>query len=176
MPMVKEILLPDSDAFPNSALPALAYRAAIPAGPDNAAAFERLFIRHGWHPAWRDTIYAEHHFHSTAHECLGIASGRVRVQLGGPDGPDLELQAGDVLVIPAGVAHCKIESSPDLEVVGAYPPGQSPDMLRGRAGERPRADERIAQLGLPTSDPVEGRDGSLPRRWKPSIHQVKHAD
>ena len=174
MLVVEDIQLQDSGAFPNSAFPALAYRAALAPSGDRstASAFESLFSRHGWLSAWRDTIYAGHHFHSTAHECLGIASGSVRVQLGGPQGQTLELDAGDVLVIPAGVAHCRLAATADLLVVGAYPPGQSPDLLHGQAEERPHADVRIALLVIPATDPVEGAGGTLPRRWQATFNKA----
>ena len=57
---------------------------------------------------------------------LGIAAGWVRVRLGGEGAQTVELRAGDVVVIPAGVAHKNEGASPDLLVVGAYPRGQSP--------------------------------------------------
>jgi len=72
---------------------------------------------------------------------------------------------GDVLVIPAGVAHKNLGASADLGVVGAYPRGQSPDMNDGHDGERPRADQNIAQVPLPAADPVFGVDGPLMRQW-----------
>ena len=47
------------------------------------------------------------------------------------------LSKGDVIVIPAGVAHQNISASDDFGVVGAYPDGREWDLLRGRSGERP---------------------------------------
>jgi uncharacterized protein YjlB len=76
------------------------------------------------------------------------------------------VQAGDVAVIPAGVAHCCLESSAGFRLVGAYPRGQRPDMCYGRPGERPEADRRIAGLGDPEQDPVQGDDGTLVRLWR----------
>lgn len=162
----ESLQLAETAAFPNSTQPVLLYRAVAPVDAHSADAFEALFTRNGWPSAWRDSIYDYHHYHSTAHECLGISRGHVRVQLGGPDGEAVELAAGDAVVIPAGVAHRRLHSSADLEVVGAYPPGQSPDLLRGAPGERPQADQRIARLPVPASDPVQGVGGELPQRWQ----------
>jgi hypothetical protein len=44
-------------------------------------------------------------------------------------------------------------------------PGRSADLLRGEDGERPGADENIAKVPVPESDPVAGVDGPLLRAW-----------
>ncbi len=170
-------LVADDGTFPNSSLPLLVYPAALVAGAGGAAGtaaalearargFEALFASHGWPPAWRDGIFAYHHYHSTAHEALGIAAGTMRVQLGGDRGIEVDAGPGDCIVIPAGVAHRRLSSSHDLLIVGAYPRGQSPDMLYGKPGERPGADRRIAAVPLPAQDPVRGSNGPLSRLWK----------
>ncbi|WP_250123845.1 cupin domain-containing protein [Chroococcidiopsis sp. CCMEE 29] len=65
-----------------------------------------------------------HHYHSTAHEVLGISRGKAAVRLGGDArGQTFEVRAGDVIIIPAGVAHKNLDSSSDFLVVGAYPLG-----------------------------------------------------
>jgi uncharacterized protein YjlB len=96
---------------------------------------------------------------------LGIASGSVRVRLGGENGKTVELCAGDVVVIPAGVAHKSEGASPDLVVVGAYPGGRSPDMRGPGAQERERVQRNIAEVALPACDPVFGKSGPLFERW-----------
>jgi uncharacterized protein YjlB len=98
---------------------------------------------------------------------LGIGRGNVTVQLGGPNGETVDLSAGDIVLLPAGTAHRNLGQSPDLIVVGAYPPGQRPDILRGDAGERPRADRQIAIVPLPGTNPVTGDQESL-GDWKTS--------
>jgi uncharacterized protein YjlB len=154
----------DDGIFPNSYLPVLVYpQAALPANPSR---FEALFAEHGWTGSWRNGLYSVRHFHSSAHEVLGIYRGRVRVRLGGAQGAELAFNAGDVLVIPAGVAHENVESTADFAVVGAYPSGTGPDMQYGRPGERPSVDQRIAKLALPTADPVYGGGGPLTKLWK----------
>ncbi len=97
---------------------------------------------------------------------LAICAGHAEVQLGGPDGLRTTLRAGDVVVIPAGVAHKNLGSSSDFTVVGAYPEGQSYDMCYGKEGERPASDERIRNVPLPQFDPLVGRKGPLTQHWR----------
>jgi uncharacterized protein YjlB len=160
---VHPIVLQDDGTFPNNRRPLLLYPGAVSPDP---SAIETLFERNLWPAAWRNGVYAYHHYHSTAHEALGVYSGSAMIQFGGPGGASRRVQAGDVAVIPAGVAHRCLDSSADFRVVGAYPCGQSWDMCYGRAGERPEADRRIAALGDPEQDPVLGAGGVLHRLWK----------
>lgn len=152
----------DDGGFPNSPLPLLLYRGALPADP---AAMERRFAAHGWSGAWRDGIYPFHHFHSNAHEVLGIAAGHAVVRFGGPRGRTLAVAAGDVVVIPAGVGHCRLEASDDFLVVGAYPGGAEYDIRRGDPAEHAEVVRTIAHVPLPAADPVGGAEGALRRLW-----------
>lgn len=151
----------DDGGIPNSALPLVVVRDALPA---DAAAMEAAFARNGWTGAWRDGIYPFHHFHSTAHEVLGIARGRATVRFGGPGGAALEVAAGDVVVIPAGVGHCKEGASGDFLVVGAYPGGAAWDLRRGDPAEWDVVLRNLAAVPLPDTDPVGGE--TLPRLWR----------
>jgi uncharacterized protein YjlB len=157
------------EPFPNNArLPALLYRAALRlvASAKAAESIEKTFARNGWTSGWRDGVYNYHHYHSTAHEVLGCYAGRGLIQLGGPDGPTFEFKRGDVLLLPAGVAHKSADTSKDFSVVGAYAQGRAYDMLRGRADEPADVAQRIAQVPLPELDPVYGKQGPLAEHWK----------
>ena len=132
-PGVETYHFADDGVVPNSPLPLVVYRGALPAAGDRAGYCEALFAKNGWPDAWRNGIYAHHHYHSTAHEVLGIAQGEARVRLGGDNGRTVELDAGDVVVIPAGVAHKREAASADLLVIGAYPAGPIPRSLPRRA-------------------------------------------
>jgi uncharacterized protein YjlB len=166
-PHVVSHMLADDGTFPNhGTLPLLAYPGAVLLPDMNpAAAFEELFHANGWGNSWRNGVYGFHHYHSTAHEVLGVYSGTARVQLGGEGGIVLSVGRGDVIVIPAGVAHKNLGASADFRVVGAYPRGQRPDMNYGRAGERPRTDQNIGEVATPEADPVYGEGGPLSERW-----------
>ena len=148
----------DDGAIPNSSLAVLVYH-----GVEDC---EARFARHGWGGSWRDGIFDFHHFHSTAHEALGILAGRATVQLGGPAGERFAVGPSDVLVLPAGTGHCRIDSSGDLLVAGAYPRGQQWDLRRGDPAEHDEVLANIAAVALPETDPVLGPDGPLVELWR----------
>jgi uncharacterized protein YjlB len=167
--MIEDHLFTDDGRVPNNPrLPVIVYRRALETRGDAAASCVALFDRNGWTGAWKNGVYAHHHYHSSAHEVLGITTGWVRVRLGGEGGQTVELRAGDVVVIPAGVAHKNEGASRDLLVVGAYPRGQSPDMCSPGAADHARAFPRIAAVPLPAGDPVHGASGPLLERWRTS--------
>ncbi len=139
---------------PNSALPLLIYRQVM--APASAEAFEALFARHGWVPEWRYGLYPFDHFHSTAHEVLGVFRGQAVARLGGPQGERFTLAAGDVLILPAGVAHACVSADDDFCMVGAYPPGQRWAVERGDPAQFGAACARVAAVPLPPADPVGG--------------------
>lgn len=164
---IEEHLFTDDGHVPNNpSLPLIVYRGALETGPNAAADCEALFAGNDWGAAWRNGVYAHHHYHSTAHEVLGITSGFVRVRLGGEGGATVELRAGDVVVIPAGVAHKNEGASPNLVVVGAYPGGRSPDMCRPGAQQCERARHSVSGVARPSRDPVYGKPGPLLERWR----------
>lgn len=155
----------DDGNIPNSHLPLLVYRQVLGAKDVSAEAIEALLATGGWPPRWRWSIYPFHHYHSTAHEVLGVASGSARVLMGGAEGKELEIAAGDVIVIPAGVGHRKLAESRDFLVCGGYPPDSEVDLLKGAPEDRPQALANIAAVPLPETDPVHGPGGPLLTLW-----------
>ncbi|MFB6098644.1 MAG: cupin domain-containing protein [Salinibacter sp.] len=155
----------DDGQFPNNeTLPVVLLRGAL-APEEGAETYEQVFRAHEWRGQWRNGIFSYHHYHSTAHEVLGIAQGSARVQLGGPSGEAFAVAAGDVVVLPAGVAHKNLGADADFLVVGAYSDGQQWDLKRGRPEERPEADRNIERVPLPSTDPVYGDGGPLIEHW-----------
>lgn len=159
--------LEDDGTFPNNPdHPLIVYKKAIRIeGNQGANIIENIFHSNSWGGSWRNGIYPFHHYHSTAHEVLGVYKGEAKVQFGGEKGPVLAVGAGDVVVIPAGVAHKNINSSHDFRIVGAYPDGQTWDMNYGKKGERPAADKNIATVPDPMTDPVYGSKSPLLDLW-----------
>lgn len=158
------LLLTRNGWVPNNArLPVLHYR-NVCQDDDLASAFETLFAGNGWPPQWRDGIYDYHHYHSTAHEVLGVAAGSARLILGGPGATEVTVERGDVVLLPTGTGHCCLGASADFLVVGAYPEGQAWDICRGA----PTAEmiERMNALPFPESDPMHGNQPPLTRYWQ----------
>lgn len=143
--------------FTHPAYDVIVYRGVLHANATGkASAFKEMFTCNGWGAEWVDGIYDYHHFHSNAHEVLGIARGRVTVRLGGEDGVDIDLRAGDVVILPAGTGHCRMTRAGDLQVVGAYPHGQGRyDICRSRE-DKPDIAQRIRRTAKPEYDPVTG--------------------
>ena len=165
-PTIETHLFADDGTVPNNRLPLVLYRGALGGEGDLAARCEAMFEANGWPGAWRNGIYGHHHYHSTAHEVLGIARGSARVRLGGEQGATVELRQGDVVVIPAGVAHKRESASGDLLVIGSYPKGQRPDICRAETARHDKSAANVVKVALPGSDPVTGEAAPLLDCWR----------
>lgn len=91
-----------------------------------------MFEKNGWSVSWvvRYGPSQVSHFHSRAHETMAVLSGTATIRFGVADtsedldsntfggeweegGIELEAEAGDVFVIPAGVAHKTHNTKPE---------------------------------------------------------------
>lgn len=158
-------MLPPSDWVPNNRkLPVVLYRNVLQGDDERLIdGFEAMFERNRWPVQWRDGIFDYHHFHSTAHEVLGVVSGSAEVILGGPGGRVVHLHAGDVVLLPAGTGHCLQSFTGRFRVVGGYPEGQQWDIRRDAL--TPAEVQQMEALPFPASDPVHGAAGSVPEHW-----------
>jgi uncharacterized protein YjlB len=153
----------DDGVIPNSRYPLLLFKDALP--KISGSELEKLFASNNWTNSWQNGVYPFHHYHSRSHEVLGVYRGTASLRLGGERGQTAEVSAGDVIVIPAGVGHKNLGSSSDFRVVGAYPDGRSWDLLIGEPGERPRADQNIAALPVPRTNPLYGERCPIKEFW-----------
>ncbi len=88
---IEHVLVSETDGVPNNdKLPLILYRAAVDFGDlEPEGVLEKLFARHDWGDGFRGDTFPFHHYHSTAHEVVGIARGSAEIQFGGPTGPVL---------------------------------------------------------------------------------------
>ena len=157
----------DDGNIPNSTLPLLLYKNVLSeTGNTGATWLENRFAKNNWTNSWRNGIFSYHHYHSITHEVLGVYEGNAFVHFGGEKGSKIRVESGDVIVIPAGVGHKKLESSADFAVVGAYPNGSDYDILTGKPEERKKTQGNISKIPVPESDPIFGRNDGLLKLWR----------
>lgn len=159
--------LKDDGVFPNNALPVIVYKRVL----DLPALFasntvRKIFRDNNWKNSWKSGVFTYHHYHSNTHEVLGIIKGKSTLLLGGEHGLKIEVSKGDVLIIPAGVAHKNLGKENQITCIGAYPEGTNYDILYGKKDERPAADAAIKKLIKPLTDPVFGIKGGIAEHWK----------
>src|SRR3954471_19844145 len=169
-PRLETLRFKPNGRVPNSRFPVLLYRGAVTAAPggDPADAIEGTFRRHDWLNNWRELgVYDYYHFHSTTHEALGMARGQITLRLGGEGGTVVTLTAGDILVLPAGTSHTRLDNSADSHMVGGYPEGRDWDLIRDEVvteAEARSAVKLIGSLPIPARDPVTGGPMALWRQ------------
>ena len=164
-PEIIKQVFEDDGTFPNSSLPVLIYKAALLLPAEHAATIlENIFKKNNWSNSWRNGIYDYHHYHSITHEVLGVYEGSTVVELGGAKGIVQLVQKGDIIIIPAGVAHRNTTPESNFKCVGAYPGGNDYDIKKGEPGERPGADKNIKKVPMPGNDPVY-ENGPLIINW-----------
>jgi uncharacterized protein YjlB len=159
----------DDGTIPNNpVLPLIHYRGGISlaGSPDPEDVIERTFKANRWGNMWRNGIYPYAHYHSMIHEAMGVARGRATVRFGGEKGEVIEIAPGDVVILPAGTGHQRLDQTPDLVVVGAYPPAGTYNLCRGSKDEHAKALVSIPKVPLPATDPAFGADGPLMTLWR----------
>ena len=158
--------LNEKGSFPNNPqLPVLLYKNVF-GNSVKPEQIEESFRKNNWGGSWRNGVYNFQHYHSTAHEALGVYEGWAKVQFGGVGSEIVRIEKGDLVVLPAGIAHKRIDSGDGFAVVGAYPDKQRWDMNYGKKEELDKARSNIAKVPLPTNDPVFGKDGKMFVYWK----------
>ncbi|KAL4949931.1 hypothetical protein BDW69DRAFT_197698 [Aspergillus filifer] len=190
---VEQYRLPPKNLMPNSPRALLHNKNVLSKSPNSSHCSPKqvwdLFTRNGWNLS---------HYHFQAHECMAVLSGTATIRFGVGDtsddldastygsaresgGIELRAEAGDVFVIPAGIAHKTYNTAPQAEfkllipgsghgieaddsrraldevqldgftMMGAYNGGEW-DFVKG-GGEF----ERVWSVPKPKRDPVLGR-------------------
>lgn len=160
---VKTLYFKDDGIIPNNPdVPVLFYPAAL---KGKASQAEEIFNKNNWGNSWINGIFDFHHYHSNSHEVLAVVKGTATVLIGGSNGQELEVSEGDVLVLPAGTGHKRIDSSQDFKVAGAYPDGMEYNTKTTNSEDRLQALDDIKKVPFPKQDPVFGTGGPLPKEW-----------
>lgn len=163
--VVYKLIGADAPLFPNNPhYPVLIYENVFPSLQEPEA-IQYLLKQNGWGHSWVDSIYDFHHYHSNTHETLVVIAGFCSVQLGGENGSSDTVTEGDVLILPAGVAHKSLDKSADFSCIGAYPSIVETDMNYGQESEYSTAVDMIKQVCLPDIDPIYGKDGPMFHYW-----------
>lgn len=159
-------LQPHGNIPNNPQLPLLVYEQVFSEKDNLVSRFKEVFKQNNWRGSWVNGVFSYHHYHSTSHEVLGVAAGSAILILGGPGGKEIEVKAGDMLVLPAGTGHCLKSSAAGFQVVGAYPAGQEDYDICTEKDNPEEKKKHLAKVSLPTADPVFGEEGPLLLHWK----------
>jgi uncharacterized protein YjlB len=151
--------------IPNNILPVVIYKNVLQRVVNKD--FEFIFCQNGWGNNWHDIILTEDHFHSNTHEVLGLKSGQARLMLGGVNGKIVNVEKGDVIILPAGVGHFSVDNSLEYQFVGGYPNGAEWNLKFSLKKEDSHSIlKEIAAIPIPQKDPLLGIDGPLLKLWK----------
>jgi uncharacterized protein YjlB len=128
---VRAYRLPPTSLTPNSPQPLLHYKGLFSESERQPYKIHHLFEENGWKTQWifRYGPTQPAHYHSGIHECMVVLSRTATIRFGAADtsedlkestwggakeasGVEIIAYAGDVFVIPAGVAHKTYNTSP----------------------------------------------------------------
>ncbi|EJT98747.1 hypothetical protein DACRYDRAFT_24320 [Dacryopinax primogenitus] len=147
-----------SHADSPATLPILIYHNVFPADTPPGT-IESHMRSNGYEPQWRYGMYPFSHFHTTTYEVLAVYSGSAICQFGGDSNPGkvhMQVQEGDVVILPPGMAHKGVEMPNGFMMVGSYPMGYHWD--EKRKGQKGFEEKIRAVKGL-VKDPVYGEEG-----------------
>ncbi|CAO2653917.1 Nn.00g106500.m01.CDS01 [Neocucurbitaria sp. VM-36] len=166
--------LKPNEYAPNNELPVLVYRDCLPL-PLSEEKTKTFLESHAWVRKGTWGHIDVRHFHPNTHECYGIFQGSSTLLLGcgisdTSGGQEVEVQAGDVIVLPAGTAHCNLQSTKEFTYVGVYPEGAP--HYRNELGkneiDHDALRNEINSVAKPSQDPVNGVSGPLIELWSTS--------
>ena len=145
---------------PNSPQPLIHYKNIIPEDLLRPEVLHERFATNDWNTQWifRYGPTQISHYHSSIHECMAVLSGTATIRFGAADtdpdldkstwggafeagGVEIEAQAGDAFIIPAGVSH-KTHNTTPAAPFALLTPGQG----RGIVAEDKR--DALAKIDL----------------------------
>lgn len=163
------IYLFDDGITPNSKYPVLIYHHLFgeeESKKDKADWLEICFTGNKWSNAFRWRVYDYHHYHTNTHEVLGVYAGEALLQLGGEKGEKIKVTPGDVIILPAGTGHLSLQHSSDFAVVGAYPNGIEPDLIRLSDPRPDGVRQKVDGIPVPGYDPLYKTPLAFEAYWK----------
>ena len=214
MPEIRSYKLAPTDLIPNSPYPLIHYANCFTgANSQDAATIHEHFAGNGWQTQWifRYGPTQPSHYHSAAHECMAVLSGSATIRFGVADteidpesnthgegkemgGIELQANAGDVFLIPAGVSHKTFDAEPagtlklltaggghgiagadarevlagvelsGFTMLGAYPQDSVWDFAEG--GDHVGEFEKVWSVPKPRLDPIMGlENGGICGLW-----------
>jgi uncharacterized protein YjlB len=165
----------DDGKVPNSHLPVIMYHRALlipnPMERKNLTkwyvALKERVMPNGWNVDWiqENAILRERHYHTWSHEVLIALRGESKLRIGGEKGVNLNFAAGDVLAIPAGVAHERRGIGTDFVVAGLYPIGCRWNTCYVHPDTYKRAKKELPRVKMPRHDPLYGINGPMVKQW-----------
>lgn len=134
MAVIHKYYLKPTGLIPNSQYPLIHYKKLIDEPAANTAKVYDLYDSNGWDVNWifRYGSTQASHYHSRSHECMTVLTGTATIRFGVADtsdnldentwgpakedgGVEVTAEAGDVFIIPAGVAHKTYDTAPMAE-------------------------------------------------------------
>lgn len=178
----KQMVFKDDGVVPNSRLPVVIYQGVLDFPPSDWdkkwSELHELVHSRGWTYGLFGTACSlpEYLHYVTAHQCLVVMRGEVKLQFGGPAGMNFSLKSGDVAFLPAGVGRKQLQKSENLYFLGFSSGNQEWEEFSENGRQRVSRDiadpaarqaalAKIAALPLPSSDPFFD-DNRLLYRWR----------
>ena len=164
--VIEKYFFEGNGRVPNSRLPLLIYRNAVRGTPREV---ESKLRKNTWSPLWHahHGMWPRHHFHSEAHEFICVTQGIHTGKFGGHNGISAQLNAGDAVIIPAGVGHRGLQISDDLNLTGGFHEGFCMVDFRICYPEEYVEMCRISrEVPILEHDPFFGLNGPLARIWR----------
>ncbi|KAH6972347.1 hypothetical protein BKA56DRAFT_635379 [Ilyonectria sp. MPI-CAGE-AT-0026] len=157
---------------PNSRLPVLIYRNVLPQ-PHQEETAKQFLENNQWLRGGTFGAFSRHHFHPNTHECYAVFQGSSTLLIGvGPTedekgGQKVFMEAGDVIILPAGVSHCTKDIHEDYKYLGVYPKGSQKwkNEWCKDGGRCSSLREEAESVPTPEWDPVHGLKGPLSELW-----------